>query len=102
MIVTGEDDNTACGTHHLITVGEAGGTRGRSFSGAVTFSATINRRPRHSTPSTHLIRFTSPNHKYNRVFLNSVSPGSARELPGRGFDFILFNLIYFVSITSTA
>lgn len=72
MIVTGEDDNTACGTHHLITVGKAGGTRGRSFSGAVTFPATINRRPRHSTPSTHLIRFTSPNYKYNRVFLRVV------------------------------
>lgn len=72
MIVTGEDDNTACGTHHLITVG----TRGRSFSGAVTFSATINRpkpcRPPHSTPSTLLIRFTSPNYKYNRVFLRVV------------------------------
>lgn len=72
MIVTGEDDNTACGTHHLITVGKAGETRGRSFSGAVTFSATINRRPRHSTPLTHLIRFTSPNNKYNRVFLRVV------------------------------
>lgn len=81
MIVTGEDDNTACGTHHLITVGKAGGTRGRSFSGAVTFSATINRpkpcRPRHSTPSTHLIRFTSPNYKYNRVFLR-VEPESCQ------------------------